>query len=512
MKKRLISIILTVVTIFSLTLSTGAVNTESSAEPTSAGITFSGWTLNAIRIPNSTSMLSTGVVDNGIITYQATIRLQVKNNGSNYANQNVSWSTTAPSSNAVIVSKDSKTSSTGVASITFHVRGIEQVPVKITCGGKSSTVSIDLGTRATYLTDFRITQYITAREADSYYTGNKISVSGLTGTYKSDFIDDVILQGSGYAENGRYVKYYNGVFTHEAPVTALGYTPTAGTTIATDPYYIPCVIKNGTKYSGYVTIIGIGDRKAQDRGGAINGFDIDIYTGIGRATVDNSLDGYYRVLFNGVNSWGRDANNAGLAAISDEETSVLSTNVLSDMLCTSLDNKLTAYVSSVDYSKANAVTVSVVSNNASNVKAVDNDTINISLARPVLNVDNMELKNNTLVTIGRVNPSLQIYQEFDLDTEEVLREYYGYGFIETSEGVFYIQAPQHFSGVNGRCRIMNAAGDVIYESSDDVVINNSLVYNDGVISFTEYNEEKDQYINKSICTNNRLSVSMNYYE
>lgn len=255
MKKRLVSILLALTTLFSMTLSATAFNVETAAETNATGITFSGWTLNAIRIPDSTSMLSQGVVNNGIITYQATIRVQVKNNGSNYANQSVSWSTTASSSNAVIVSKDSKTSSAGVAYITFHVRGIEQVPVKITCGGKSSTVSVDLGTRATYLSDFRITQYITAREADSYYTGSKISVPGLTGTYKRDFIDDVKVQGSGLGENGKYVKYYEGVFSHASPTTALGYTPTAGTTIATDPYYIPCVIKNGTKYSGYVTII-----------------------------------------------------------------------------------------------------------------------------------------------------------------------------------------------------------------------------------------------------------------
>ena len=457
-------------------------------------------------------MLSQGVVNNGIITYQATIRVQVKNNGSNYANQNVTWSTTASSSNAVIVSKDSKTSSAGVAYITFHVRGIEQVPVKITCGGQSSTVSVDLGTRATYLSDFRITQYVTAREADSYYTGSKISVSGLTGTYKSDFIADVRVQGSGLGENGKYVKYYDGVFSHANPTTALGYTPTAGTTIATDPYYIPCVIKNGTKYSGYVTIIGIGDRIAQDRGGAINGFDIDIYTGVGRATLDNSLDGYYSVLFNGVNWWGRNADNADLAAIGDGDTSVLSTNILSNMLCTSQDDQLSAYVSSIDYSKANAITVSVVSNNASNTKSVDPEPISFSLARPVLNVDNMELTNNTLVTIGRVNPSLQVYQEFDLDTQEVLREYYGFGFTETPAGMFYIQAPQHFSGANGKYRIMNAAGDVLYESPVNIVINNSLVYNNGVLTFTEYNTVTNEYIENTVSINNRISVSMNYYD
>lgn len=182
------------------------------------------------------------------------------------------------------------------------------------------------------------------------------------------------------------------------------------------------------------------------------------------------------------------------------------------MLCTSQDDQLSAYVSSIDYSKANAITVSVVPNNAASTRSVGNEPINFSLARPVLNVDNMELTNNTLVTVGRVNPSLQIYQEFDLDTKEVLHEYYGYGFTETPAGMFYIQAPQHFSGANGKYRIMNATGDVLYESLDNIAINNSLVYNSGVLSFTEYNTETNEYTENTVPINNRIAVSTNYYD
>lgn len=182
------------------------------------------------------------------------------------------------------------------------------------------------------------------------------------------------------------------------------------------------------------------------------------------------------------------------------------------MLCTSQDDQLSAYVSSIDYSKANAITVSVVPNNAASTRSVGNEPINFSLARPVLNVDNMELTNNTLVTVGRVNPSLQIYQEFDLDTKEVLHEYYGYVFTETPAGMFYIQAPQHFSGANGKYRIMNATGDVLYESLDNIVINNSLVYNSGVLSFTEYNTETNEYTENTVPINNRIAVSTNYYD
>ena len=44
-------------------------------------ITFTNWALTSIRIPDSTSMLSKGVVLNGIITYEVKIKVQVKNNG-----------------------------------------------------------------------------------------------------------------------------------------------------------------------------------------------------------------------------------------------------------------------------------------------------------------------------------------------------------------------------------------------------------------------------------------------
>lgn len=497
--------------ISSLTLSVAATFSGFTAEPTATGITFSNWVLNAIRIPNSTSMLSEGLVNNGIITYQATIGVKVKNNGSNYANKSISWSTTATSSNAVIVSKDSKTDSYGNAYVTFHVRGIEQVPVKITCGGKSSTVSVDLGTKATYLSNFKITQYITAKEADSYYTGNKITVNGLNGTYKSDFIEDVKMQGSGLAENGKYVKYYNGKFSHQTPTTALGYAPTAGTTIATDPYYIPCVKKSDQIYSGYVTILGIGKRIAQDRGGLITGFHIDVYKGVGRANVEYNYDGYYSVLFNGVNTWGRNANNAGLNATGIDDATSLRTNVPQNMLCTSADNQHTAYVSSIDYSKANAITISVFSNNAFSTQDAKDSALSFSLARPVLSVDELKLTDHSVVAIGQINPSLQIYQEFDLQTGDILQEYYGYGFAETPEGVFYIQAPQHFSGVSGRCRILNASGDVLYESDDDVLIRGSLVYKNGTLVFTEYNINSSEYIERTVSTSNRFSLSTGYY-
>ena len=59
---------------------------------------------------------------------------------------------------------------------------------------------------------------------------------------------------------------------------------------------------------------------------------------------------------------------------------------------------------------------------------------------------------------------------------------------------------------------MNATGDVLYESLDNIVINNSLVYNSGVLSFTEYNTETNEYTENTVPINNRIAVSTNYYD
>ncbi len=199
--KKFISIFLSLLLIF--TFSTQAFCLRGDDDPTEQSgiedsfaippLTFTNWEVLSLQIPNSTPMLSKGVVQDGIITYQVTVRVRILNSGASYGNKSVNWTTSASSSNVRIKSADSTTNSAGYTSATFHVRGMEKFPVSVKCAGlESKKKTIDIGTRATYLSSFKITQYITAKESD--YSGNKISVSGLTGKYKSAFLNDVKVQ------------------------------------------------------------------------------------------------------------------------------------------------------------------------------------------------------------------------------------------------------------------------------------------------------------------------------
>lgn len=90
----------------------------------------------------------------------------------------------------------------------------------------------------------------------------------------------------GKAENGKYLHYDSTkkTFSYVNPVTVTGTTPTAGRTIAVDSYYVPRKPINGVWKRATVSIANIGTRTAEDGGGAINGYHIDVYLGLGNAS------------------------------------------------------------------------------------------------------------------------------------------------------------------------------------------------------------------------------------
>lgn len=219
-------------------------------------------------------------------------------------------------------------------------------------------------------------------------------------------------------------------------------------------------------------VTGIGRRIAEDTGGAIKNFDIDVYMGVGRSSL-KGIDGSYRVRFMGVNSWGNSGTGIKSSSISEDEHGI----VLDEPSCHSVDGQYMAYVSDIDYSKPNSVTVSVVDNLG---KANNSEPIKFELSQSALSVDDMSINSDILAVTGHINPSLQIYQRFDIPNQKLLSEYYGYGFIETEYGLFYVQAPQHFSGESGHCRILNEDGRVLYESPNNVTIRGLRVSGDSL--------------------------------
>jgi 3D (Asp-Asp-Asp) domain-containing protein len=149
---------------------------------------------------------------------------------------------------------------------------------------------------AKYEGQFLVTCYTIANES---LAPEEPSTSGVCGlpekqSYRSAFLKDVKMQGSGEALDGTIVHYsgrgcYN---TDTCARTATGACAAAGTTIAVDPKIIP---KKST-----VNVKIIGSRKAQDTGGMINGYHIDEYVGaqpklckqLGRRTSDVSFENY----------------------------------------------------------------------------------------------------------------------------------------------------------------------------------------------------------------------------
>lgn len=129
---------------------------------------------------------------------------------------------------------------------------------------------------ATYESVFLITTYYTPKETDFSPKPTMSNPCGLTGTYRTKFLSTVKLEGSGVAANGTTIQYYNGCYhTDTCPRTASGVCAQVGVTAAVDPAIVPM--------KSDFNITGIGIRTAQDTGGAIDGYHIDDYVGVGIA-------------------------------------------------------------------------------------------------------------------------------------------------------------------------------------------------------------------------------------
>jgi 3D (Asp-Asp-Asp) domain-containing protein len=111
------------------------------------------------------------------------------------------------------------------------------------------------------------------------YAGAVTNPYGLPGTYCSSFIADVRLQGSGRLRTGGYINYNSrGTIIPIARVTGADNTPVvAGRTVARDRTIIP---DRGV----LVDVNGVGTGLlANDIGGRILGYRLDLFNGEGRA-------------------------------------------------------------------------------------------------------------------------------------------------------------------------------------------------------------------------------------
>lgn len=199
-------------------------------------------------------------------------------------------------------SKFTRIDSSGIGYVEVDVRGTHNITLLCNIGNvKSNTVSATPTISAYYESTFYCSAYNTALESD--YSGPKVAVSGITdATFKSDFIAQVKMNGSGKTDTGTYIHYSgNNTFTYLAPTTCTGTTPVANKTIAVDNTYIPRDIIGGRWKRATVNIEGIGNCVAEDKGGGINGYHIDIYKGIGKESLRGWGNTYLKVKLISVN-------------------------------------------------------------------------------------------------------------------------------------------------------------------------------------------------------------------
>ncbi len=268
-------------------------------------------------IPDSTTLLSTGVVKDAKPTYRVTVRATVATSvnfsGATLTFNNPNTSTVVRHGTGTFTLNPSwngpGTSYTATVSTTYDVRGtVSSFSCTATIGGTnftgSKTSTINFNVASDYASTFRITYYVIARE-DQYTGDYNTTASGISSTkkFKSAFLNDVKVQGSGYSHFGEYMQYNasTGNFSIVSyPSTATGTSPTIGRTIAVDPYYIPRL----TAYKAKVNISSVGDRQAEDGGGAITGRKIDVFYGTGKPSTDPSWSATYKsVYYYGNNLW-----------------------------------------------------------------------------------------------------------------------------------------------------------------------------------------------------------------
>lgn len=232
-------------------------------------------------IPTNPIKYSEDIVNQGTPLFRVTIKVKATDISSRAVSRAAITASTTSTAKVKGIKTSGYTDSSGVGYIYLDVRGATRVNVTVTINNYKQTLNFNTVESCKYESSFRVTGYITCLESD--YTGGKVSAKGISGkTFKSDFLKAVKLNGSGVADNSVNIYYNKSTSSYSlgSAKTATGTTPTAGRTIAVDNYYVPMYRVSGSIYKrGRVNIEGIGIRTAEDSGGAIKKYHIDVYLG-----------------------------------------------------------------------------------------------------------------------------------------------------------------------------------------------------------------------------------------
>ncbi len=415
-------------------------------------------------IPTTTSIFYPGITSGGMVVHELAVSAQVVNslNGRPYQGTTVDWLTGSRFAGALFSS--TKTNTSGIATAKFHLRTMEPVTITASYGNASKTITVYPVVRARYESPFLITHYFTALEDD--YSGSKVSATGVSGTYKSDFLRTVKMEGWGISSNGQGIGYWGGSYHLGEPSSWLNTPLEEGRSIAVDPNYIP-LMRSGP-IRGTVDIASVGLREADDTGGAITGYHIDVYTGVGKASMPSSSSYNSNVTYIGNNSWSSFRNQP----ISLEEDMADFTQGFGSIP----EVQNTWY--SADKTRCAYIKDDLTSRNIEVVIESERGTTNIEMSASIKCIYDIDFIGVDRVgVLGHINPDTDAYLIFDTTTGKLMEEYYGYGFTTKGETIYYVQAPQHFNGISGHRRILSSNGVLLYESSE----NSSILANIEVI-------------------------------
>jgi len=227
-----------------------------------------------------TTPFKEGLVQNAEVIYRFTYKVTAKRyNGQTVTNTPIQFITfTGP----IKGYKFTTINSSGVGYIDIDVRGANSFTLSCGIGSaRSNGINKTPTVKAQYQSTFYCTGYIVALESD--YKDSKVSAPGITDAkFSQKFLDTTKMNGTGLTDSKKYIKFNGSTFYYVSePLTATGTTPTPGRTIAVDPYYIPRAKPSTVWKRATVSIGNLGNRVAEDGGGAITGYRIDVFMGLG---------------------------------------------------------------------------------------------------------------------------------------------------------------------------------------------------------------------------------------
>jgi 3D (Asp-Asp-Asp) domain-containing protein len=220
---------------------------------------------------------SSGVVQGKVLTNSA-LSLYLQKNGAPAAGVPIHLSSSRTNADVVSPSAGVTTDAAGKATV-FESTRVQPGSSTIRAsdaGINTSSPGVINWLPANYQDQFKVTCYTIANEVDAPTSPTSTKVCGLPShkVYRSKFLADVKMQGSGTALDGSIVHYNARRICYEPDTcarTASGACAKVGTTIAVDFHVIP-------KLSA-LNVALIGKRQAQDTGGWIKGYHIDEYVG-----------------------------------------------------------------------------------------------------------------------------------------------------------------------------------------------------------------------------------------